>query len=130
MLDTDDWYTPTDGTAAPRPLDPTPDRLFLRVERETIRTVPASNAVLFTIRTYVTPIPEVAADRRDRRLGSPTRSPGCPPEVQAYKDVASFGRSLIDHLRQPIMDGRDAWSRDSTRVSPKRTDPYAMLIQL
>ncbi len=79
VLDTDDWYTPTDGTAAPRPSDVTPERLFLRVERETLRRFPTSNAVLFTIRTYVTPIPVVAADRATasparRRAGRPARS--------------------------------------------------------
>src|SRR5699024_6489542 len=62
VLDTDDWYTPLDGTAAPRPSAPSPDRLFLRVERETLRRFPRTRAVLFTIRTYVTPIPDIAGD--------------------------------------------------------------------
>jgi hypothetical protein len=98
VLDTDDWYTPTDGTAAPRPVDPAPDRLFLRVERETIRRFPVSNAVLFTIRTYVTPMPEVAADAAtSARLADALA--GLPPAVQAYKDVASFARSLSGYLR-------------------------------
>ena len=40
VLDTPDWYTPLDGTAAPRPVDPAPVELFLRVERETLRRFP------------------------------------------------------------------------------------------
>ncbi len=98
VLDTDDWYPPIDGTAAGRPIDPAPDRLFLRVERETIRRFAPSNAVLFTIRTYVTPIPEVAADGATAaRLADALA--GLPPDVQAYKDVATFGRSLVEYLR-------------------------------
>ena len=99
VLDTADWYTPTDGTAAPRPIDPpTPADLYLRVERETLRRFPGSNAVLFTIRTYVTPIPSVAADpATPRRLADALA--GLPDPVQAYKDVASFGPALIAHLR-------------------------------
>ncbi len=62
ILDTPDWYTPLDGTAAPRPVQPSPDEHFLRVERETLRRFPDTNCVLFTIRTYVAPIPAVAAD--------------------------------------------------------------------
>lgn len=107
VLDTDDWFTPTDGTAAPRPVDPGPDRLFLRVERETIRRFVSSNAVLFTIRTYVTPIPAIAAEvATSARLADALA--GLPPEVQAYKDVASFGQSLIDHLRFPATSSRNS----------------------
>jgi hypothetical protein len=101
VLDTDDWYTPTDGTAAPRPSDVGPEQLFLRVERETLRRFPTSNAVLFTIRTYVTPIPVIAADGPTaRRLADALA--GLPVPVQEYKGVASWARSLVDHLRVPV----------------------------
>jgi hypothetical protein len=97
VLDTDDWYTPTDGTAAPRPPAPKPDELFLRVERETLRRFPRTNAVLFTIRTYVTPIPHVAADRATAdRLRAALAA--LPDRVQDYKAVRSFAPALIDHL--------------------------------
>ena len=102
VLDTDDWYTPLDGTAAPRPPAPTPDRLFLRVERETLRRFPRTRAVLFTIRTYVTPIPDVAADPASaRRLASALDA--LPDPVRAYKDVTSFAPALIEHLRRAGM---------------------------
>ncbi len=106
VLDTDDWYTPLDGTAAARPSELvtslTPDRLFLRVERETLRRFPRTNAVLFTIRTYVTPIPDVAADRAtaERLAGA---LDALPDPVRAYKDVTSFAPALIAHLRRSGM---------------------------
>lgn len=107
VLDTADWYTPTDGTAAPRPSAPTPDQLFLRVERETLRRFPRTNAVLFTIRTYVTSIPDVAcAASTAERLAASLDA--LPDPVRAYKDVASFAPTLIDHLRRSGMLGESA----------------------
>jgi Protein of unknown function (DUF3445) len=101
VLDTADWYTPTDGTAAPRPADPirdfNPAALYLRVERETLRRFAPSNAVLFTIRTYVTPIPAVAGESATaQRLAAALAA--LPDPVRLYKDVASFGPALIAHL--------------------------------
>jgi dimethylamine monooxygenase subunit A len=102
VLDTADRYTPTDGTAAPRPTAPKPDQLFLRVERETIRRFPRTNAVLFTIRTYVTPIADVATDRvTAERLALALDS--LPDQVRRYKDVVTFAPALIDHLHRSGM---------------------------
>jgi hypothetical protein len=98
ILDTPDWYTPLDGSAAPRPTDPGPGDLFLRVERETLRRFPATNCVLFTIRTYVTPIPDVAADPDvAHRLANSIDA--LPDDVRGYKAVRTVADSLIDHLR-------------------------------
>jgi hypothetical protein len=97
VLDTVDWYTPLDGTAGPRPADPAPDELYLRVERETLRRFPVSGAVLFTIRTYVTPIPVVAADPAVAdRLAVALDT--LPPDVREYKDVVSTADALISYL--------------------------------
>jgi dimethylamine monooxygenase subunit A len=98
ILDTPEWYTPVDGTAAPRPADPGPDDHFLRVERETLRRLPATNCVLFTIRTYVTAIPDVAADPDvARRLADSLDA--LPDDVRGYKAVRSIADALIDRLR-------------------------------
>lgn len=98
VLDTPDWYTPLDGTAAPRPVEPAPVEMFLRVERETLRRFPVTGGVLFTIRTYVTPIPAVAADPDvARRLSDALAA--LPDDVRAYKDVRTTADALISHLR-------------------------------
>lgn len=98
ILDTPDWYTPVDGTAAPRPAEPAPDELFLRVERETLRRMPMTHCVVFTIRTYVTAIPDVAADPEvARRLADSIDA--LPDDVRGYKDVRATAESLIDRLR-------------------------------
>jgi hypothetical protein len=98
VLDTADWYTPVDGTALPRPVAPAPDQHYLRVERETLRRFPDTRCVLFTIRTYVTPIlsacptPEVSV-----RFAAALES--LPSDVQDYKDLASTAADLVDLLR-------------------------------
>ena len=98
ILDTPEWYTPLDGTAAPRPADPAPDQFFLRVERETLRRFPVTNCVLFTIRTYVAPI-LAAADDRDvaRRLADSLAA--LPADVRGYKDLRTTADALIATLR-------------------------------
>jgi len=99
VLDTPDWYTPVDGTAAPRPASPPPDQMYLRVERETLRRFPATRCVLFTIRTYVTPIllsapsSEVAG-----RLAAALDS--LPADVRDYKDLVTTSDAVADVLRQ------------------------------
>lgn len=98
VLDTPNWYTPLDATAAPRPVDPRPEELYLRVERETLRRFPVSNCVLFTIRTYVAPILAVADDREvARRLADSLAA--LPDDVRGYKDVRTTAGELIAALR-------------------------------
>jgi hypothetical protein len=102
ILDTDDWYTPLDGTAAPRPIDPRPDQLFLRVERETLRRFPDTNCVLFTIRTYVRPVMDAAGDVEvAARLAASLAS--LPDDVRDYKDVVGTADALVEHLRGVVL---------------------------
>jgi hypothetical protein len=99
VLDTADWYTPTDGTAAPRPVDPGPGELFLRVERETLRRFPRTGCILFTIRTYVTPVhTPLAAPAVARRFAAALES--LPPGVRDYKDLAVTAETLASFARR------------------------------
>lgn len=100
VLDTPDWYTPVDGTADPRPRDPAPDQLHLRVERETLRRFPMTRCVLFTIRTYVTPIASVAADV-EVAVRMADAVAGLPVDVRVYKDLETTADALIENLRGP-----------------------------
>ena len=47
--------------ASPRPAPPRPlpERMRLRVERQTLRRLPRSGAIVFTIRVYMTPLAEL-----------------------------------------------------------------------
>ena len=74
--------------------------LFLRVERQTLRLLPATGAILFGIRVHVYPLdrvvtePEIAA-----RLASAVRA--LPEDVAHYKSMLSFRTALLTWL-----DGR------------------------
>ena len=98
ILDTPDWYTPVDGTEAPRPPLPEPDGHYFRIERETMRRFPRTAVVLFTVRTYVAPFPAVA-DGGDVAARLAAAVAALPPDVKDYKGLAPTADALIEHLR-------------------------------
>ena len=101
VIDSAALYAPVDGTAAPRPIDPTPDQHVLRVERETLRRFPDTNCILFTIRTYVTAIAEVTADSTVAlRLADAVAA--LPDDVLVYKDLESTGTEIVEELRRSL----------------------------
>lgn len=107
VLDTDDPYTPLDGTAAPTMELPevgdstAPDRLFLRVERETLRRFPSTSCVLFTIRTYIRPLRHLAGRPDDaRRLAEALES--LPDDVRDYKRTAELTDAAVQWLMSTV----------------------------
>ena len=71
--------------------------IFLRTERQTLRRLPRSGGVVFTIRTYLTPIVDLEKENAGR-LGSALRS--WPADVGAYKgreDGGWYG-VVVEHL--------------------------------
>jgi hypothetical protein len=98
IIDVPDGYTPVDGTGPHRPSRPRPDDLYVRVERETLRRFPLTDCVLFTIRTYVSPLGVVASDpvARERMAGLVD---SMPPELRDYKDLRGIGDDVVRYLR-------------------------------
>lgn len=112
LLDTEERYQPLDGTAphrdpAPHPGDPTaPDRLFLRVERETLRRFPRTECVLFTIRTYIRPLRHLAERPDDAaRLADALRA--MPADVADYKQL------------EQVAPAATAWLDSVAALSPR-----------
>jgi hypothetical protein len=71
--------------------------LYLRVERQTLRRLPQSSAVLFTIRTEVTPLNRVIATRDDAlTLASAIRDMS--PAMLRYKHLAAARPALLAWL--------------------------------
>jgi hypothetical protein len=67
----------------------TGDRLFLRVERETIRRFPVTGAVLFTIRTYIRPLRHLVERPEDAaRLAEALDN--LPDDVRDYKRTSEL----------------------------------------
>jgi hypothetical protein len=72
-------------------------RVFLRVERQTLRRLPASAAVLFGIRVHVYPLQRVV-DRPDRAAALADAVRALPAEIQHYKSLLPFRDALLDWL--------------------------------
>jgi hypothetical protein len=89
IIDVSDGYTPINGTGPIRPVDPQPDEMFVRVERETLRRFPDTGCVLFTIRTYVAPISSVVGDAGGSTALGVALS-AMPAGIRRYKDLADL----------------------------------------
>jgi dimethylamine monooxygenase subunit A len=74
-------------------------RVFLRVERQTLRRLPRSGAVLFGIRVHVYPLNRVI-DRPDRAVALAEAVRALPPEIQHYKSLLPFRQPLLAWLER------------------------------
>jgi hypothetical protein len=72
-------------------------QVFLRVERQTLRRLPISEAVLFGIRVHVHPLDRVI-DRPDRAKALADAVRALPAEVQHYKSLLPFREALLGWL--------------------------------
>ncbi|KAJ7708720.1 hypothetical protein B0H17DRAFT_363479 [Mycena rosella] len=108
VLGPEDEYGGTKGSShgSPPVLVVSPQTLRLRTERQTLRRLPRSGAVVFTIRTYLVPVevlvrePGVAA-----RFASAVRS--WPEGVKEYKGERRYGDVLVRYLEE-MADGEEA----------------------
>lgn len=81
------------------------ERVFLRVERQTLRRLPASGAVLFGIRVHVYRLDRVI-DGAERAAALAAAVRALPAEIQRYKSLLPFRTALLgwlehDRQRQP-----------------------------
>jgi dimethylamine monooxygenase subunit A len=75
------------------------EQVSLRIERQTLRRLPASGDVVFTIRTYIRPLGAIAVDAETaRRLAGAIE--GLPPAMREYRSMASFADALVAWLRE------------------------------
>jgi hypothetical protein len=72
-------------------------RIFLRVERQTLRRLPETGAVLFGIRVHVYPLDSVI-DSSDRAATLAEAVRALPAEVQHYKSLLPFRAALLAWL--------------------------------
>lgn len=99
VLDSAELYQPTDGTAAPRPHGVTPPPVHqLRVERETLRRMPRTECILFTIRTYLCPLGALPGGSDAAALADAIDA--LPDDVAAYKQLSGSRSSITSWLRE------------------------------
>ncbi|HEX6841573.1 MAG TPA: DUF3445 domain-containing protein, partial [Stellaceae bacterium] len=73
------------------------ERLWLRVERQTLHRLPATGAVVFTIRTHITRLDAALGDRAAAaELAAALRD--MPEDSRRYKHIAPFVAPLLDWL--------------------------------
>lgn len=73
-------------------------RLWLRVERQTIRRMPTSGGILFTIRTFVYPLSQVVeVPEAAQQLAEAVQV--LQKEMQIYKSILPFRAALLEYLR-------------------------------
>jgi dimethylamine monooxygenase subunit A len=97
LVDDETLFQPTghgveNGEAVP------PAELFLRVERQTLRRLPDTGAILFTIRTYVRPLDRAFGGQVDRQQLASTLET-MPDDVRAYKSLTAVADQAIAWLR-------------------------------
>ncbi|KAJ6478469.1 hypothetical protein C8R47DRAFT_632193 [Mycena vitilis] len=101
VLGPEDTFGGTKGSSsgdphAPRPVV-SPQTLRLRTERQTLRRLPRSGVVIFTIRTYLVPVEELAREPGvAARFASAVRS--WPEGVKEYKGEHQYGDVLVEYL--------------------------------
>ncbi|PNS20672.1 hypothetical protein CAC42_2917 [Sphaceloma murrayae] len=83
---------------------------YFRTERQSLRRLPRSGGVAFTIRTYFQPITEIVKEPHvPGRLASAIRSWG--DDVSKYKGKAKYGEVLLKYLdekhEEQVRDGLD-----------------------
>ena len=108
VIDTPELYQPLDGTAPDDPArgadhstEVRADDLYVRVERETVRRLPVTGGVLFTIRTYLTKASRVRAEAPvdgDRLAEAIAELPG---DVRGYKQLDVCAPALEDLFAGP-----------------------------
>ena len=71
--------------------------LFVRTERQTLRRLPATGAILFTIKVYLDPLCSLAAQPR---LAADLKSAieSLTPQQRAYKSLPDYERPLLGYL--------------------------------
>jgi dimethylamine monooxygenase subunit A len=91
-------YLPT-VSAPPLTIENAGAQLWIRVERQTLRRFPRSNAILFTIRTYRYPL---AIVEQQPSLAQPlmTAMQQMPSAMQRYKNFAVIQPVLLPYLSQ------------------------------
>ena len=82
------------------PLVKTPNELWIRMERQTLRRLPKTGGILFTIRGYQQPFPEYLS--RSKQIAQDTRTlvERLPDDVAQYKSVLKYRPAIMNWINQ------------------------------
>ena len=86
----------------PAPLVDDPSHLWVRMERETLRRLPDTGGVLFTIRGFQQPLTDYVRGGADRAATLHALISRLPDDVARYKSIAPYRRQVLDWLERQI----------------------------
>jgi Haem-dependent oxidative N-demethylase, alpha subunit-like len=119
LVDTPELFLPPEHREQPKRVvaKRAGEQLWLRVERQTLRRLPLTHDVLFTIRTYVEPL----ARAIDTPASARALAARLPDAMAAYKGIAPIRAPLLAWL-----EGRAAaWETGSDAAAPVFQGPSA-----
>jgi hypothetical protein len=96
VIDSPDLFQPLESVARAEraPVAPVPGDMHVRVERETLRRLPRTSAILFTIRTYIVGAGDLLARSPDDATRLAEAIAAMPDDVRAYKQIDVFEPAL------------------------------------
>jgi len=78
----------------------TPDELWIRMERQTLRRLPKTSGILFTIRGYQQPLPEYLSRSTQIAQNIRTMLERLPDDVAQYKSVLKYRPAIMNWINQ------------------------------
>jgi dimethylamine monooxygenase subunit A len=111
LYDTDELHHPDSGNGMRRfGADADPGSIFLRVERQTLRRLPQSRHVLFTIRTFLDPLRALEALPQCRAVARAMAAQltALSATQLAYKGLSEERDRLLAHLERIAAEARGA----------------------
>jgi len=78
----------------------TPDELWIRMERQTLRRLPKTGGILFTIRGYQQPLPEYLSRSNQIAQNIRTMLERLPDDVARYKSVFKYRPAIMNWINQ------------------------------
>jgi hypothetical protein len=82
------------------PLVKAPDELWIRMERQTLRRLPKTGGILFTIRGYQQPLPEYLSRSKQIAQNIRTMLERLPDDVAQYKSVLKYRPAIMNWINQ------------------------------
>lgn len=92
------YYPDNSQTISEDLLDPSFDKCFLRVEHQTLTCLQQSKAVMFCVRSYITPLEQIKSEGDGPRLAQEIEN--MPEKLGLYKMRQFWGGKVLPWLKE------------------------------
>ncbi|KAJ6096967.1 hypothetical protein N7486_007713 [Penicillium sp. IBT 16267x] len=95
-------------------IDPSPNEIIIRRERQTFRRLPRTGAIVFGVKTYLTPISQLPMQELEN-LAKEMKT--WPEYVSEYKGKEVWGRKVLEYYNKRVAETQSEYSeKGSTEV--------------